>query len=78
MTTVAPENAERHVKLQDELDALQLKIDKLDNFFDTDTFENDVSEAEQVRLRMQSKVMQIYAEILEERISALEEDDGQE
>lgn len=53
----------------EELDELQLKIDKLDGFFDTEEFE-DLEAAEQVRLRMQSKIMQVYAEILEERIDA--------
>lgn len=64
-------------RVKEELDALQTKIDKLDEFFDTEEFENELSEAEQVRLRYQSKVMQMYAEILEERIENFEED-GQE
>lgn len=60
-------------RVKEELDELQTKIDSLDEFFDTEKFE-ELAEAEQVRLRMQSKVMQIYAEILEERIEAFEEE----
>ena len=57
---------ERVVQEKSELDA---KLEKLQSFFQTDTFDQ-LDTSEQDRLIRQSKVMKEYSAILQERISA--------
>jgi hypothetical protein len=56
---------------------LDNKLVKLNNFIESDRFE-DVDEEEQERLTRQGIAMQDYSLILEERIAAFDEDDSDE
>lgn len=53
----------------DEQKELRIKIDKLQNFFDLDTFKN-LDGQEKDRLQRQYLAMQDYSQILNERIVA--------
>lgn len=56
---------------------LDSKLIKLNNFIESDKFE-DVDEDEQDRLTRQGAAMQEYSLVLEERIAAFDEDDEEE
>jgi hypothetical protein len=56
---------------------LDNKLVKLNNFIESDRFE-DIDEEEQERLTRQGIAMQDYSLILEERIAAFDEDDSDE
>jgi hypothetical protein len=56
---------------------LDNKLIKLNNFIESDKFE-DVDEDEQDRLTRQGAAMQEYSLVLEERIAAFDEDDEEE
>lgn len=64
------ENMEAHqLRVVEEKTELDSKLEKLQNFFETETFAQ-IDKAEQSRLTRQVEVMGSYSEILQERISA--------
>jgi len=73
-TWIMKEYQKRVVEEKTELDN---KLVKLNNFIESDRFE-DVDEEEQERLTRQGIAMQDYSLILEERIAAFDEDDSDE
>ena len=60
------EHQKRVIEEKAELDE---KLGRLKEFFTTDTF-NNVDAVEQQRLRRQASVMNIYSDVLGERVSA--------
>jgi hypothetical protein len=56
--------------IREERKALEEKRIALEAFFDTGMFDG-LDEAEKHRLRIQAQVMQIYSDILEQRIMAI-------
>jgi|KBSMisStandDraft_5_1062788.scaffolds.fasta_scaffold01160_20 hypothetical protein len=64
-------------RVVEEKTELDNKLVKLNNFIESDRFE-DVDEEEQERLTRQGIAMQDYSLILEERIAAFDEDDSDE
>jgi len=64
-------------RVVEEKTELDNKLVKLNNFIESDRFE-DIDEEEQERLTRQGIAMQDYSLILEERIAAFDEDDSDE
>lgn len=65
MKTLAPHQQ----RVMDEKTELDTKLEKLQSFFSTEIFLT-VDAAEQSRLRLQAKAMDVYSEILQQRINA--------
>jgi hypothetical protein len=60
---------EWQARVLDEKDALLEKLEKLEKFITSDAFAN-LAHAERIRLDRQVKIMQLYDQVLYERINA--------
>jgi hypothetical protein len=70
MESIVKELAPHQQRVVEEKDALSIKLNKLEAFVGSRVYLKQLSAEEQTRLSRQLLIMQLYEQVLEERIGA--------